>query len=86
MGSRDDRHGRAPLVPAYFTRIDVGWLQSPGPVLVVARYRNSTVVATGKFEMVVFACNVMGTSTHVLPPSTLYCHSYEARAPAAFAR
>jgi hypothetical protein len=28
-------------------------------------------VATGRFEMVVFACNVFGTLTHVFPPSVL---------------
>src|SRR5579859_1879671 len=29
--------------------------------------------------MVVFVCSVPGACTHVLPPSVLYCHSYEAR-------
>jgi hypothetical protein len=53
---------------AIFTRSDVGWLQLPGPVFVVARYRNSTIVATSSAMRVVFARDVLGADVHVLPP------------------
>src|SRR5208283_1913529 len=71
----DDRPGPALGLDAYFTRIDMGWFQSPMPAFVVTRYRKSTVVATGSPTMVVFAFRVFGTWIQVLPPSRLNCHS-----------
>jgi len=55
------------------------WLQSPSPVFVMARYRNCVAVPTGSPVIVVDAFSVPGVGTQVLPPSTLYCHSYDAR-------
>ncbi len=71
------RHGsgRRGRRERHFTRTDVGWLQSPSPVLVTARYRNMTVEATARPSTVVFACSVDGKVDHVLPPSVLICHS-----------
>ena len=51
-------------------------------VLVTARYLNSTVAPGARPAIVVLACSVDGAVTHVLPPSVLYCHSYDARRPA----
>ena len=72
---RNDRLVLSHDVPAHFTRIDVGRLQSPMPSFVVTRYRNSTTTATGRLRIVVFACIVFGAWIQVLPASTLYCHS-----------
>ena len=84
LGHDNGRLGRAHRADGYFTRNDVGKLQSPCPILVVARTLNSKVVPAGSPVIVVFACNVLGASTHVLPPSMLACQSYDARAAATF--
>jgi hypothetical protein len=57
----NDRPAPGLGVPLYRTRIEVGRLQSPMAAFVVTRYRSSTVVATGRRTIVVFACNVFGT-------------------------
>lgn len=62
-------------MPPYFTMSDVGWLQSPSPVFVTGRTRNCTVAPGVRPDTVVLACSVLGTTTHVWPPSVLYCHS-----------
>ena len=46
---------------------------------VTGRHRNTTVAPGVSPAIVVFAGRVLGAATHVLPPSVLYCHSYEAR-------
>ena len=81
---RNGRLGPARGAAGYFTRNEAGGLQSPCPLFVVARTLNCTVVATGSPVIVVLACSVCGTSIHVLPPSMLYCQSYDARPAAAF--
>ena len=75
LAHENDRPVTTKRVPAHFTRIEVGRLQSPIPSLVVTRYRNSTTVATGRPTIVVLACIVFGAWTQVLPASRLYCHS-----------
>jgi hypothetical protein len=64
-----------PFTMRYFTSSDVGWLQSPSPVLVAARYRNITVAPGVSPETVVLVCSVDAEVTHVLPPSVLYRHT-----------
>ncbi len=44
-----------------------------------ARYLNCTVEPGTRPATVVLACSVGGAVIHVLPPSVLYCHSYDAR-------
>src|SRR5258708_40290468 len=61
---------------------DTGWLQSPSPARVTGRCLNCTVAPGTRPATVVLACSVVGAVSQVLPPSVLYCHSYDARWPA----
>jgi hypothetical protein len=53
---------------------DCGWLQSPSPLFVTERYRNSTVSPGVRPDTTVLDWRVLGADTHVLPASVLYCH------------
>jgi hypothetical protein len=63
----------------YFTMTLIDWLQSPSPVFVTPRYRKVIVAPGVSPAMTVFAYSVTGAASQVLPPSMLYCHSYDAR-------
>ena len=71
-----------PAASAYvgqLTSSDAGSVHAVGPVGAIARVRTRTVVAGVRPVIVVFACVVGVVVTHVLPPSVLYSHSWDAR-------
>jgi hypothetical protein len=61
LHAENDRLAPAQCVSGYLIRIDVGKRRFPMARFVVNRYRDSTVVAGGRLDLVVFDCIELAT-------------------------